>query len=153
MTATMLHTARFGAIAYEDSHVLHLGGGLIGISDMDRVLVVQPGGTGPLYWLQSVDEPELAVVVADTAQVVPDYKPEIAAADLADLDLKRPEDALVLGVCVLASDPGASTINLRAPLIVNPVRRRGRQVLLDDERYSLRHPLLLHAAPAVAREA
>lgn len=136
-----LQTPRFGELVFDESQVLNLLGGLIGIPGTSRLLVLQPGGEGPLYWLQSADDPDVALVVADLAQVAPDYQPVMAAADLADLALHEPEQALVLGVCVLAADPKDSTVNLRAPLIVNPIVRLGRQVLLDDERHSVRHAL------------
>lgn len=150
MTETVLRTARFGELAYAETHIVHLVGGLLGIPGTDRVLVVQPGGTGPLCWLQSVTDPALAVVVADLAYVAPDYRPVVSAADLAELELERPEDAIVLGVAVLASDPQASTVNLRAPLIINPVLRRGRQIVMEDDRYAIRHPLVLPTAKAMA---
>ena len=33
------------------------------------------------------------------------------------------------------------TANLQAPLVVNPASRIGKQVILTDERFSLRHPV------------
>ncbi|NBQ61596.1 MAG: hypothetical protein EBU40_04855, partial [Proteobacteria bacterium] len=38
--------------------------------------------------------------------------------------------------------PRLSTVNLLAPVIVNRKRGVGKQVILSDARYSLRHPLL-----------
>lgn len=153
MTTTVLATARFGEVTFDESQVLQLAGGLVGIPGTDRVLVMQPGGEGPLYWLQSAERGDVAVVVADLAQVAPDYRPVIPPADLTELGLAEPSAAILLGVCVLAHDPAQSTVNLRAPLVVNPIARRGRQVLLDDERYAIRHPLVLAPAPALAAEA
>lgn len=152
MTQTVLQTTRFGELVFDESQILHLSGGLIGIPDTDRVLVVQPGGSGPLYWLQSADDARLAIVVADLGLVASDYRPVVSADDLSDLELTNPEDALVLGVCVLSSEPGASTVNLRAPLIVNPALRRGLQLLLDSDEYPLRHPLSVAPVGAAAGE-
>lgn len=141
MEAT-ISTARFGELPYNPQHLLTLSGGLIGLPEAERFIVIAPHGPeGPLYWLQSVDRGDLAVVVADVARVVPAYKPEVPPAELSDLSLSSLAEAMVLGVCVLSDTPAKSTINLLAPLIVNPVTRQGRQVLLEDGKWSARHPL------------
>lgn len=153
MATTVLKTVRFGELTFDETQVVHLIGGLIGIPGTDRVLVLQPGGMGPLYWLQSVERPEVAIVIADLAQVAADYRPVIPKQELLELGADQPEQALLFGVCVLAEDPQKSTVNLRAPLVVNPIQKRGRQIVLDNEQYPLRQPLLLPQPAALAEEA
>ena len=38
-------------------------------------------------------------------------------------------------------DPTMTTVNLKAPVIVNLRNRRGRQTVLDNSRYPVRMPL------------
>ncbi len=44
-------------------------------------------------------------------------------------------------VAVAGGDPLKMTANLKAPLLVNPDRRIGRQVILGSQTYSIREPL------------
>lgn len=142
--AVTIKTRRFGELVYTPEQLLIFPGGLIGIPDMERFIVLAPNGPqGPLYWLQSADRGDLALVAADVAQVAPAYKPVIGEHELASLGLSSLGEAMVLGVCVLGDTPASSTINLLAPLVINPVNRRGRQVLLDDANWSARHPLVM----------
>ncbi len=41
----------------------------------------------------------------------------------------------------MPGDVRAMTANLQAPLVINPATRLGKQVILTDERFSLRHPV------------
>jgi flagellar assembly factor FliW len=58
------------------------------------------------------------------------------------LQLKRPEDAQVLAVVKIPDDLNKMTVNLRAPIVINTVNNRAAQIVLEDERYSLRHPVV-----------
>lgn len=87
---------------------------------------------GPFQVLQSVEDPELSMVVSVPWPFFPDYAPEIGDTDRADLELSDPEDAVVF--CAVTTDPdgGAFYLNLLGPFVVNARTRRGRQVVLAD---------------------
>lgn len=44
-------------------------------------------------------------------------------------------------MCVVRDPVGASTLNLRCPVVINPDLHRGMQVILDDDSYEMRHRL------------
>lgn len=75
--------------------------------------------------------------VLDPAVYLPSYTPRLPAASLAAIGAD-PESALVLVVV----NPGAvSTVNLSAPIVVNPATGACAQVILDGTDWPLRHPL------------
>ncbi len=74
--------------------------------------------------------PALAVVPAPEPATVQ----ELALADVA-------EAALYCLVTVPDGDVTAATANLRAPLVVNPVTRQARQIVLTDGVHAIRRPL------------
>jgi len=43
---------------------------------------------------------------------------------------------------------GGLTVNLQGPLVFNPVRRLGRQLVLTSSRYAVRYPLDPSQVPA-----
>jgi flagellar assembly factor FliW len=47
----------------------------------------------------------------------------------------------VLSILVVPEDIRAMTANLQAPLILNPLKRIAKQVILTDERFPLRYPV------------
>ena len=107
----------------------------------DYVLVPAEDG-GRLFWLQSVapDGPRFLVVPA--AAYFPDYAPALPGAVCVELGLADPGSArLYCLVTVPAGDVAGATANLRAPVVVNPLTHRARQVVLLDAAQPIRHPI------------
>lgn len=96
-------------------------------------------GCGELVCL---DEPGVALPVADPAWLGIDVRLELDDDDGEALHLSRAEDARVLCVLTLHRSPPAVTANLAGPLIINWPERLGRQVVLDHQDYPLRAPIL-----------
>jgi flagellar assembly factor FliW len=117
--------------------------GLVGLERYHRYALVESGRPG-VWWLQSVDEPSLVFVLADPFQHVASYDVDVADAELAHIGPASADQLLVLAVVTLPRGAGAvATANLRAPVVLNVATRRGRQVVLTDERYSVATPIAL----------
>ena len=71
---------------------------------------------------------------------VSDYRVELRPGDRAALELDEERSALVY-VILNRGDGGGLTVNLQGPLVFNPVRRLGRQMVLTSSRYAVRYPL------------
>jgi flagellar assembly factor FliW len=107
----------------------------------DYALVPADAG-GVLFWLQSVapDGPRFLAVSA--ASFFPDYTPVLPVAACDELELADAAEAgLYCLVTVPDGDVAAATVNLRAPLVVNPVTHQARQVVLTDGTHPIRQPL------------
>jgi flagellar assembly factor FliW len=97
---------------------------------------------GRLSWLQSLDPEGPRFLVVPPAVFFPDYSPVLPGTVCAELGLPDPGDALLY--CLLTvprGDVGAATANLRAPVVVNPLARLARQVVLADGAHPIRRPL------------
>ncbi len=138
-----LSTRFFGELEYEKEDILHFPSGLLGFEECrDFIPIENPDGGGVFRWLQSADRPELAFVVMNPFFIMADYEFDIPAGVVETLQLKRPEDAQVLAVVKIPDDLSKMTINLRAPIVINIANRRAAQVVLEDDRYSLKHPVV-----------
>ncbi len=105
-------------------------------------VLVAADPSGLLRWLQSLDPEGPRFLVVPPAPFVPGYAPRLPGAVLTELDLDSPAAAeLLCLVTVPDGDVRAATVNLRAPLVVNPATARGRQVVLPDAGHPFRHPL------------
>ena len=92
--------------------------------------------------MQSVtpDGPRFLVVPA--APYFPDYAPVLPATTCGELGLPAPREAsLYCLVTVPGGDAASAMANLRAPLVVNPVTHRARQMVLSDGSHPIGHRL------------
>jgi flagellar assembly factor FliW len=72
----------------------------------------------------------------------PDYEVVLSDIDVERLLLNDESIRWVYVTGLDSAGQAAMTANLLAPIVINGNARRGRQVILDDERYTTRHPIL-----------
>jgi flagellar assembly factor FliW len=139
-------TTRFGPLDVPDEAVLQFPEGLIGFEACTRYAIVDRQDEKPVWWLQSLDRPEVAFILTDPRLVVPAYQPEVAATDLEALGLTSTAEAEMHVMLVVAGSPKEITANLLGPLVLNARRRLGKQVILHSSGYSAAHRLTQPAA-------
>ena len=134
-----LHT-RFGEVSYDPAQILQFPEGLIGLDRLQRFLVMPNRKEGPLFWMQSVDDPDFAIVVTDPTHFFRDYllAPDEREREKLGIDADGACHALAI---VSIGDSREITLNLSGPILYAPATNRGLQVILDDPRYSTRTPL------------
>ena len=86
----------------------------------------------PFMYLKSLELEELGFVCIDPFLVCKDYLIKISGADLAHLQLKDPENALVFCFVTVRENPQENTANLLAPVIINLENRKAKQIILDN---------------------
>lgn len=96
-------------------------------------------GANGLYALEATSGTPVRLFLADAAVFVPSYTPPIPASALEALELAENEAPQVL--VVLNHSPAATTVNLMAPIILNPATSRCTQLVLDGRDYPLRADL------------
>lgn len=139
-----VRTRHWGVVEVADDRVVHFPEGLPGFPDSRRFALL--GEPGALFlWLQSVDDPEVALPVADPFSLFGGYEVPLDPEDVEALAVTSPQEVAVLVVVTVRSEPLEATANLAAPILVNTARRLGRQKVLSDSRYSVRHPLFATA--------
>ncbi|MCW5776110.1 MAG: flagellar assembly protein FliW [Phycisphaeraceae bacterium] len=140
-----VRTTRFGVIEIAEDRVITFPRGLLGFPGHTRYCLLEPGEDACFFWLQSLDDPELAFVVTDPSLFVPDYSVPIRPEQMAELGLSRLEDSQVF-VIVNKVDQ-TLTGNLQGPLVINTLTRAGDQLVLAEKRWTTRHALM-KVAPA-----
>jgi flagellar assembly factor FliW len=124
-----------------DLPTIELVSDLPGFPGLRRFVLVQLDENGLLFDFQSLDQPEVRFVVVPSIVFFSDYAPEIDAVTASGLGIESSEQAWLLLIVTVGADLRDSTANLRAPLVVNVTTREATQVVLADERLSLREPL------------
>lgn len=131
---------RFGEVEYDPSHVIHFPEGLVGLDQLKNFLVMPNTKQGPLFWIQSVDDPAFAFVVTDPTNFFLDYIILPDANERHKLNIDENNTCFVL-VIVSISENKKITLNLSGPIFYAPETNKGLQVILEDPRYDTRTPL------------
>lgn len=134
-----VQTRIFGVIEPDESAVINFPEGLYGFEGLRRFVLIDVEPDSPCRWMQSLDDGDISFVVFDPWAVLPDYTPRVPRVELVRLGLESPEEAVYLVIAVVPEDMGQMTVNLRAPLVINPGTREARQVILPGDRYSIKH--------------
>jgi flagellar assembly factor FliW len=112
--------------------------GLPGFEACRSFVLMQNEVLGPLQLLKATEGPAASFLVIDPRRVLPEYRCDLSQADRIRLGVQSP-DALLWLVLVTIELDGTITANLRAPVVINPERMIGQQVVPYDCIYPIRH--------------
>jgi flagellar assembly factor FliW len=135
-----IESSRFGVLSVEEERVMNFPHGLLGFPEHQRFALIQTGQGNYFFWLQSIDDPNLAFVVTDPSTFFKDYDVALRDETVADLELK---DLNFMQVFVICNKVGEwLTGNLLGPIVVNAANRQAQQVVLTEKKWTTRQPLL-----------
>lgn len=118
-------TIRGNQVPYEDHQVITFSEGLIGMPDMRRAVLVPMDEFEPFCWLASVENEKNRFIVVDPNLIFDTYDPFA----------NESERLQTLAIVKISSDWAKTTVNLRAPLVINRDTQKGAQVILSDSNY------------------
>ena len=141
-TTMKVKSSRFGEVEVPADRVITLPQGMIGFPQLRRYVLIQHSDGSPFFWLQSLEAAELAFVMVNPLLFDPEYKFTLSNAETKLLAVEDPSQIQVwVVVTIPAGKPDQMTANLKAPLVINLANRQAAQIILDDAKYSVRHPL------------
>ena len=138
----LLKTRLFGEIKVKDEEVINFTKPILGFDDCRQYLLMESESIFPTFWLQSINDPNLAFPVISPFSVDENYSINLEALDLDDIRLKSIDDALVLTLMVVPQTVSSIRTNLRAPIIYNPEKKVAKQLILRDEKYPIHYYII-----------
>lgn len=131
---------RFGEVEYDPENLLHFPAGMIGFPNLHHFIVMPNKKEGPLFWIQSVDDPDIAFVLTDPSNFFPNYKVIPDTSERNALQIEENDDCFTLAVVTVPQDQKI-TVNLAAPILFSAATNRAIQVILEDTDYKSKTPL------------
>ena len=92
----------------------------------------------PISWLQSMDEPLLALPVVSPLDILGEYNPIIEDELTKIIGNPADADLLILVSMTIPSDITKVTANLKAPFIINAKDGKAMQVIVENQDYDIR---------------
>ncbi|NLZ27948.1 MAG: flagellar assembly protein FliW [Firmicutes bacterium] len=110
--------------------------GLLGFEGCHNFLVEPVPGNEYFVVFESVEDPDIGLILTDPFPFFPEYEFDLAEVDQRELEIKKKEEVLVLVVVTVRGKK--LFVNLAAPVVVNPVLRKAKQVILPDRLEKMR---------------
>ena len=147
-----IDTVRFGTVEIDEAKLITFRDGIPGLEEYVRYALLQFEESYPIIWLQSVEEGGICLPVMDTFAVLEGYVFDIDDGDVKELDLQGPEELHVVNVLVIPEEIQGMTANLAAPIIINTVSGKAKQIMLSGSEYNVRAPVFMDICKVVNRE-
>lgn len=97
----------------------------------------------PFFFLQSIEEPQIGLLLINPFIAFSDYEFDLSDEVAGQMKIDNQSGMAVL--CTVNTSKGidSATVNLLAPIIINIRDQIGKQVVLNEKKYSLRTPLTI----------
>jgi flagellar assembly factor FliW len=138
MSSLTFESSRFGTLEIQSEAVIEFPAGLIGLGGA-RYALLSTDDTSPFAWLQSIDDPDLALPITNPWLFFTDFAVDIDEAEAARLGVEDPSGVDVWVTVRAAAELEGFTANLRAPILVSD--GRGFQVINESKDATVRAPL------------
>lgn len=135
-----LVTKHFGEVEYDENSTLTFPHGLPGFPEATHFLLMPDSSPNDLfYWLQCIDDGALAFALIDVYQIMPDYNPLVEPEEIKELGNLADAQLEIYNVAVIPEEIKQMRVNLKAPIVINTLTRKGMQVIVSNDEYSVRH--------------
>lgn len=138
---TTIETKAYGSVSVSEKQLMDFPDGLYGFEQYRKYALLD-AHRRPFYWLQSLDEVAVAFVLINPYVFRRDFVLDISDDDYEKIGSPKEEDVLVFAVVTIPAEGGGITANLQGPLVINRVRRVGRQAISLDPRWHTKHAVL-----------
>lgn len=138
----LIKTRCFGDIDLDEDKVLTFDNGIMGFENCKKFTILydnEEEDTPIISWLQSLEEPGLAIPVISPLLAKKDYNPVVEDELLASLGELTEENVVILLSVTVPSDITKMTANLKAPFILNSDSKKGCQIIVENSDYEVKY--------------
>ncbi|HYK88166.1 MAG TPA: flagellar assembly protein FliW [Acidobacteriota bacterium] len=146
----LIKTVNFGDLEIPEDRIIEFSEGLPGFPRIHQFAVLELEEVKPFQYLQALGEPPISLLVINPFLIDSQYAFQLSSMDMEEIQATQSGDLMVCAVAAIPENPEEATVNLMAPIVINEKARRGKQVIMLDTKYSLRHPLFKKADGAGA---
>lgn len=136
-----LNTKYYGVHKYEEKEVLTFKKGIPSFENLTKFIIFPLEENKVFSVLHSIDDNKVGFIIMSPFDVLEDYELKLDDELIKRLKIQSPEDVIMISIVTLNSKVEYITTNLRAPIIINIKEKLGEQIILNNEKYLIKHPL------------
>lgn len=136
-----INTRVFGEIEIDNDKIITLHNGAIGYPELTQFYLIynEEGETNDgIKWMQSIENPEFALMVVDPLIAMQEYNPAIKSEMLDTIGEYKEDETLVLVTVTAPKEIAEISINLKAPFVINTTTKEGVQIIVENADYPVK---------------
>ena len=136
-----IDTKYHGTIDYKEEDIITFEKGIPAFEEYKKFILFPVEGNDFFSVLHSLEDAGLGFIVVSPFKVMKEYEIELPQKSIEDLNIEAPEDVIVQCTITLSSKIEDITSNFQAPIVINTKNNRGEQIVLSNDKYSIKYPL------------
>ncbi|HGG0417951.1 TPA: flagellar assembly protein FliW [Clostridium sporogenes] len=141
-----LNTKYHGCIEYEEKDVIYFEKGIPGFEELKKFIIFPVKDNDVFSVFHSIEKKDMGIIVTSPFNIEKEYEIQLEKEQIKRLKLQDEKDTLVLNTVTLSSDIDKITANLRAPIVINIKEKIGEQIIINSDKYKVKHPLFKEEA-------
>lgn len=137
-----LETLNYGTVSYDEENIVVFEKPLLGFNNLKKFVLVEIEQNSMFNLLQSIEEKAVGFIVLSPFSVRQDYEIELDEATIKELEIESHEDVAIMTTVTLNEVAEKTTTNLKAPIIINIKNKKGKQIILNNDKYKIKEPLM-----------
>ncbi|SFS85300.1 flagellar assembly protein FliW [Paenibacillus sp. 453mf] len=134
----IIETSSWGILEIQEDQIYVFNKGIPGFED-EKEFAIIPYENSPFGIMQSMSEPGLSFLLADPFLFEPEYEFELPDHETTELDIES--SVWVRCIVTLQSSIEESSLNLLAPIVINPDNNNCKQIVLHQSGYQTKHKM------------
>lgn len=134
-----IETRFFGEVEIEEKSIITFEKGIPGLEHLQKFIILDLEDNQNIKCLQSLEEASICLLITTPWTYFKDYEIQLSDEEISELDLISEADASVYNVITVRGDK--ITANLMAPVVINVINNKGRQIILSESKYSIRQEI------------
>ena len=135
-----IQTAFLGEIEIDESQTIYFEHGLPGFEEEQKFTLIPLVDDAVYQVLQSVHKPHIAFVTVNPF-VFTNYSFDLDESTVHSLSIISNEDIAILSIVTVQEPFSESTLNLKAPIVINMKLKKAKQTIIEKSDFPLRHPI------------
>jgi len=136
-----IQTKFHGEKEINTDEIIKFSSGIPGFLDAKEFIVLPIEGTD-LYVLQSIRSQQVAFIITDPFLIFPQYEFDLTQEAIEALEIQSENEVATFVILTVKEPFQETTANLQAPVIINLNGKLGKQIILTNTSYTIRHRIV-----------
>lgn len=128
-------TKTLGTVQISEDKIIKFPNGLLGFEDYKSYVIIE-SEYKPFYWMQSLDEQNLAFLIIDPFIIAENYELDVDDKTMSEIEVESAGDVIVFAIVTVPCNGGPVTANLQGPVVINKKNNKAMQVILADTKWT-----------------